>query len=110
MVNRDYLERSRSTLIAGGNINTRRKRISESVEYTVLCSAAPCNRQDRSDRRPVFGINDIHCICLAGNLENYINPYIAMRIGMIHTVDVEKIKSPKNAATIDASMALLLDP
>jgi uncharacterized 2Fe-2S/4Fe-4S cluster protein (DUF4445 family) len=51
--------------------------------------------------------NDIDCIYLAGALGNYINPYSAMRIGMIPTVDVETIKSLGNAASTGASMVLL---
>jgi uncharacterized 2Fe-2S/4Fe-4S cluster protein (DUF4445 family) len=54
-----------------------------------------------------IGINDIDRIYLAGALGNYINPYSAMRIGMIPTVDVEKIKSLGNAASTGASMVLL---
>jgi uncharacterized 2Fe-2S/4Fe-4S cluster protein (DUF4445 family) len=54
-----------------------------------------------------IGLNDIDCIYLAGALGNYINPYSAMRIGMIPTVDVEKIKSLGNAASTGASMVLL---
>jgi uncharacterized 2Fe-2S/4Fe-4S cluster protein (DUF4445 family) len=54
-----------------------------------------------------IGINDIDCIYLAGALGNYINPYSAMRIGMIPLVDAEKIKSIGNAASTGASMVLL---
>ncbi|MFO7556003.1 MAG: ASKHA domain-containing protein [Desulfobacterales bacterium] len=54
-----------------------------------------------------IGINDIDGIYLAGALGNYINPYSAMRIGMIPTVDSEKVKSIGNAASTGASMVLL---
>lgn len=54
-----------------------------------------------------IGINDIDAIYLAGALGNYINPYSAMRIGMIPTVDAEKVKSIGNAASTGASMVLL---
>ena len=52
-------------------------------------------------------IKDIDCVYLAGALGNYINPYSAMRIGMIPTVDPDKIKSLGNAASTGASMVLL---
>lgn len=54
-----------------------------------------------------IGVNDIDRIYLAGALGNYINPYSAMRIGLIPTVDADKIKSLGNAASTGASMALL---
>ena len=54
-----------------------------------------------------IGTKDIDRIYLAGALGNYINPYSAMRIGMLPTVDAEKIKSLGNAASTGASMVLL---
>jgi len=54
-----------------------------------------------------IGIKDIDGVYLAGALGNYINPYSAMRIGMIPTVDPDKIKSLGNAASTGASMVLL---
>ena len=53
------------------------------------------------------GIEDIHRLYLAGALGNYVNPYSAMRIGLIPTVDPEIITSLGNAASTGASMVLL---
>jgi uncharacterized 2Fe-2S/4Fe-4S cluster protein (DUF4445 family) len=52
-------------------------------------------------------IKDIDRIYLSGALGNYINPYSAMRIGLIPTVDLAKIKSLGNAASTGATLALL---
>ena len=52
-------------------------------------------------------IADIDVIYLAGALGNYINPYSAMRIGLIPRVDPEKIIPLGNAASTGAKMALL---
>jgi len=54
-----------------------------------------------------INIKDIDCVYLAGALGNYINPYSAMRIGMIPMVDPDKIKFLGNAASTGASMVLL---
>jgi uncharacterized 2Fe-2S/4Fe-4S cluster protein (DUF4445 family) len=53
------------------------------------------------------GVADITGIYLAGALGNYINPYSAMRIGMIPMTEAGKIKSLGNAASTGASMVLL---
>jgi len=50
---------------------------------------------------------DIDVIYLAGALGNYVNPYSAMRIGLIPTIDAEKIISLGNAASSGARLALL---
>jgi len=50
------------------------------------------------------GIDQIY---LAGALGNYINPYSAMRVGLIPRVNPEIIKSLGNAASTGASMVLL---
>jgi uncharacterized 2Fe-2S/4Fe-4S cluster protein (DUF4445 family) len=52
-------------------------------------------------------IEDIDVIYLAGALGNYVNPYSAMRIGLIPITAVEKIVSLGNAASAGAKMALL---
>lgn len=53
------------------------------------------------------GVGDISQIYLAGALGNYINPYSAMRIGLLPTVSADIITSLGNAASIGASMVLL---
>jgi len=52
-------------------------------------------------------IGDIDVIYLAGALGNYINPYSAMRIGLIPRLDPEKITPLGNAASTGAKMVLL---
>lgn len=52
-------------------------------------------------------IGDINVVYLAGALGNYINPYSAMRIGLIPRLDPEKITPLGNAASTGAKMALL---
>ena len=52
-------------------------------------------------------IGDIDVVYLAGALGNYINPYSAMRIGLIPRLDPEKITPMGNAASTGAKMALL---
>jgi uncharacterized 2Fe-2S/4Fe-4S cluster protein (DUF4445 family) len=52
-------------------------------------------------------VKDIHTIYLAGALGNYVNPYSAMRIGLIPTTAPEKIVSLGNAASAGARLALL---
>ncbi len=52
-------------------------------------------------------IDDIDHIYLAGALGNYVNPYSAMRIGLIPKIDPDKIVSLGNAASTGASMVLL---
>ena len=53
------------------------------------------------------GLHDISRIYLAGALGNFINPYSAMRIGLLPMVDPGIITLPGNAASIGASMVLL---
>ncbi|MDY6911354.1 MAG: ASKHA domain-containing protein [Chloroflexota bacterium] len=50
---------------------------------------------------------DIHHVYLAGALGNYINPYSALRIGLLPKVEPEIISSLGNAASTGASMVLL---
>lgn len=52
-------------------------------------------------------IDDVDQICLAGALGNYMNPYSAMRIGLIPQTDPEKVVPLGNAAATGASMVLL---
>ena len=52
-------------------------------------------------------IGDIDVVYLAGALGNYINPYSAMRIGLIPRLDPDKITPLGNAASTGAKMALL---
>ena len=52
-------------------------------------------------------LKDVNRICLAGALGNYINPYSAMRIGLLPMVEPAIIKSLGNAASTGASMVLL---
>jgi len=54
-----------------------------------------------------IGVQDIHRVYLAGALGNYVNPYSAMRIGLIPSVDPKIISSLGNAASTGASMVLL---
>jgi len=54
-----------------------------------------------------IGTDDIHRVYLAGALGNYVNPYSAMRIGLIPRVNPEIISSLGNAASAGASMVLL---
>lgn len=54
-----------------------------------------------------IGIRDISRICLAGALGNYINPYSAMRIGLLPMADPGIVKSLGNAASTGAYMVLL---
>ncbi|MBW2029841.1 MAG: DUF4445 domain-containing protein [Deltaproteobacteria bacterium] len=53
------------------------------------------------------GVGDITRVCLAGALGNYVNPYSAVRIGLIPMVSPNIITSLGNAATTGASMVLL---
>ncbi len=52
-------------------------------------------------------VGAIRHIYLAGALGNYINPFSAMRIGLIPTVNPDIVKSIGNAASTGASMVLL---
>jgi uncharacterized 2Fe-2S/4Fe-4S cluster protein (DUF4445 family) len=52
-------------------------------------------------------VDDVDQICLAGALGNYMNPYSAMRIGLIPRVNPEKVVPLGNAAATGASMVLL---
>ena len=54
-----------------------------------------------------IGVQDIGRVYLAGALGNYVNPFSAMRIGLIPRVPIEKVKSIGNAASTGASMVLL---
>jgi uncharacterized 2Fe-2S/4Fe-4S cluster protein (DUF4445 family) len=53
------------------------------------------------------GPEDIHRVYLAGALGNYVNPYCAMRIGLIPGLDPSIVTSLGNAASTGASMVLL---
>lgn len=50
---------------------------------------------------------DVDILYLAGALGNYVNPYSAMRIGLLPVTAAEKIISLGNAASAGARMALL---
>lgn len=54
-----------------------------------------------------IGLEDLGRVCLAGALGNYLNPYSAMRIGLIPQIDPGIISSLGNAASSGASMVLL---
>jgi uncharacterized 2Fe-2S/4Fe-4S cluster protein (DUF4445 family) len=54
-----------------------------------------------------IGVGDITRVYLAGALGNYVNPYSAIRIGLIPMVSRDIIASLGNAATTGASMVLL---
>ncbi|MFC2000158.1 ASKHA domain-containing protein [Chloroflexota bacterium] len=54
-----------------------------------------------------IGIEDIDRVYLAGALGNYVNPYSAVRIGLVPDVNPKIISSLGNAASTGASMALL---
>ena len=54
-----------------------------------------------------IGVQDIHHIYLAGALGNYVDPYSAIRTGLLPEVNPEIIRSLGNAASMGASMALL---
>ncbi len=53
------------------------------------------------------GVQDIHHIYLAGALGNYVDPYSAIRTGLLPEVNPEIIRSLGNAASMGASMTLL---
>ena len=52
-------------------------------------------------------VGEIDVVYLAGALGNYVNPYSAMRIGLIPRVEPEKIIPLGNAASTGARMVLL---
>jgi uncharacterized 2Fe-2S/4Fe-4S cluster protein (DUF4445 family) len=54
-----------------------------------------------------IGLEDVTGIYLAGALGNYVNPYCAMRIGLLPVVNPDIVKSIGNAASTGASMVLL---
>lgn len=54
-----------------------------------------------------IGVDEIDEIHLAGALGNYVNPYSAIRIGLLPMVDPGIIKSLGNGALTGASMVLL---
>jgi len=54
-----------------------------------------------------IGIQDLDQIYLAGALGNFVNPFSAMRIGLLPKFDPDKIKSLGNAASKGAVMVLL---
>jgi len=54
-----------------------------------------------------IGVGDINRVYLAGALGNYVNPFSAIRIGLIPMVSRDIISSLGNAATTGASMVLL---
>jgi len=57
-----------------------------------------------------IGIQDLDQIYLAGALGNFVNPFSAMRIGLLPKFDPDKIKSLGNAASKGAVMVLLSRP
>lgn len=54
-----------------------------------------------------IGVGDISRVYLAGALGNYVDPFSAVRIGLLPRMDPEIIKSLGNAASRGASLALL---
>jgi len=55
-----------------------------------------------------IGVQDINHIYLAGALGNYIDPYSAIRIGLLPAVNLETVQSLGNAASAGASLVLLV--
>ena len=53
------------------------------------------------------GVGDLDVIYLAGALGNYVNPYSAMRIGLMPITEPHRIVSVGNAASAGARMVLL---
>ncbi|MGD9334997.1 MAG: ASKHA domain-containing protein [Desulfobacterales bacterium] len=78
-------------------------------ELQLAKGAVAAGIQTLMDKMGV-GIQDLDQIYLAGALGNFVNPYSAMRIGLLPKVDPEKIKSLGNAASKGAVMALLSRP
>lgn len=54
-----------------------------------------------------IGVDDIDHMYLAGALGNYINPFSAMRIGLLPAVNPDIVKSIGNAASTGVSMVIL---
>ena len=54
-----------------------------------------------------IGVQDIGRVYLAGALGNYVDPYSAVRIGLLPDVNLQIIRSLGNAASTGASMVLL---
>jgi uncharacterized 2Fe-2S/4Fe-4S cluster protein (DUF4445 family) len=77
------------------------------VRELQLAKAAVAGGVQVLMRRMGIGVEDIDTIYLAGALGNYVNPYSAMRIGLIPTTSPEKIVSLGNAASAGARLALL---
>jgi uncharacterized 2Fe-2S/4Fe-4S cluster protein (DUF4445 family) len=75
-------------------------------ELQLAKSAIAAGIQTLMDEMGI-GLKDISRIYLAGALGNYINPYSAMRIGLLPIVEPGIIKSLGNAASTGASMVLL---
>lgn len=80
------------------------------VRELQLAKAAVAGGVQVLMRRMGVTPEEIDTIYLAGALGNYVNPYSAMRIGLIPTINAEKIISLGNAASSGARMALLSKP
>jgi uncharacterized 2Fe-2S/4Fe-4S cluster protein (DUF4445 family) len=97
-------------LVAGGYQSFNRKPIlltQMDVRELQLAKAAVAAGVQVLMKRMGIGVEDIHTIYLAGALGNYVNPYSAMRIGLIPTTAPEKIVSLGNAASAGARLTLL---
>jgi uncharacterized 2Fe-2S/4Fe-4S cluster protein (DUF4445 family) len=93
-----------------GDRSQNRKRIlltQKDIRELQLAKAAIAAGVAVLMRRFGITVGDLNRIYLAGALGNYVNPYSAMRIGLIPQVPVEKIVSMGNAASTGAKMALL---
>jgi uncharacterized 2Fe-2S/4Fe-4S cluster protein (DUF4445 family) len=55
-----------------------------------------------------IGIQDINHVYLAGALGNYVDPYSAIRVGLLPAVNPEIVRSLGNAASTGASLVLLV--
>ena len=78
-------------------------------ELQLAKSAVAAGIQTLMDKMGI-GIQDLDQIYLAGALGNFVNPFSAMRIGLLPKVDPDKIKSLGNAASKGAVMVLLSRP
>jgi uncharacterized 2Fe-2S/4Fe-4S cluster protein (DUF4445 family) len=97
-------------LVAGTYQSNNRKPIlltQMDVRELQLAKAAVAAGVQLLMQRMGITVDDIHTIYLAGALGNYVNPFSAMRIGLIPTTAPEKIVSLGNAASAGARLALL---
>jgi uncharacterized 2Fe-2S/4Fe-4S cluster protein (DUF4445 family) len=97
-------------LVAGRYQSFNRKEIlltQMDVRELQLAKAAVAAGVQVLMQRMAVTVEDIDTIYLAGALGNYVNPYSAMRIGLIPSIAPERIVSLGNAASAGARLALL---